>query len=39
MERTRKEVGDVRMERDLLKKVCDVFREGVAVKYSRIEEL
>jgi len=36
--RTRKELADVKMERDLLKS-CDVFREGVAVKYGRIDEL
>jgi len=37
--RLRKELAEVKLERDLLKKMCGVFCEGVAVKYARIDAL
>lgn len=37
--RTRQELAGVKLEPDLLKKMCGLFFEGVAVKYSRMDFL
>ncbi|SEG17444.1 hypothetical protein SAMN05216334_1353 [Nitrosomonas ureae] len=37
LSRAKRELAEVKMERDFIIKMCDVFREGVAVRYGLIE--
>ena len=39
LSRVKRELAEVKMERDFIKKVCDLFREGVAVRYGLIESM
>lgn len=39
LSRVKRELAEVKMERDFIKKVCDVFRQGVAVRYDLIESM
>ena len=39
LSRIKRELAEVKMERDFIKKVCGLFREGVAVRYGMIDTL
>ena len=39
LSRVNRELAEVKMDRDFIKKVCSLFREGVAVKYGMIDTL
>lgn len=39
LSRVKRELAEVKMERDFIKKVCGLFRKGVAVKYGMIDML